>query len=90
MKTLTVICASVLVAFTLLSVLPINGEAAVYSEMIRLHVLADSDDEDEQQLKLKVRDAILVRVSEITEGITDTDAALDVVKENLREFEEIG
>ena len=90
MKTLTVICASVLVAFTLLSVLPINGEAAVYSEMIRLHVLADSDDEDEQQLKLKVRDAILVRVSEITEGITDTDAALDVVKENLSEFEEIG
>ena len=90
MKTLTVICASVLVAFTLLSVLPINGEAAVYSEMIRLHVLADSDDEDEQQLKLKVRDAILVRVEEITEGITDTDAALDVVKENLAEFEEIG
>lgn len=90
MKTLTVICASVLVAFTLLSVLPINGEAAVYSEMIRLHVLADSDDEDEQQLKLKVRDAILVRVAEITEGITDTDAALDVVKENLSEFEEIG
>ena len=65
MKTLTVICSSILIAFTLISILPINGEAAVYSDMIRLHVLADSDEAEQQELKLKVRDAILEKQAKI-------------------------
>jgi len=58
--------------------------------MIRLHVLADSDDEDEQALKLKVRDAVLAKVTELTEGVTDTDEALKIVEENLDEISLIG
>lgn len=76
-------CISVLLAFIVLNVLPVNGEQVIYSDMIRLHVLADSDSEDEQQLKLKVRDAVLAKVTELTKGITDVNAAFDVLEKNL-------
>ncbi|MBQ7365069.1 MAG: stage II sporulation protein R [Clostridia bacterium] len=36
----------------------------VYDGVLRLHILADSDSEKEQQLKLQVRDAILSRYSQ--------------------------
>ena len=90
MKILSALCASVLVAFLILSVLPVNGEEDIYSDMIRLHVLAHSDEEDEQQLKLKVRDAILAKVTELTDGVTDKAAAFGIVEENLELFSSIG
>lgn len=38
----------------------ISAEAdELSSKLIRLHVVADSDSEEEQSLKLKVRDAVL-------------------------------
>ncbi len=58
--------------------------------MIRLHVLAHSDEEDEQQLKLKVRDAILAKMTEMTKGITDPEEALDVVEKNLEALSVVG
>lgn len=39
--------------------MPINGEIEIYDSVVRLHVLANSDSEQDQQLKLKVRDAVL-------------------------------
>ncbi len=44
--------------------LPLHGASAVYDGVIRLHVLAHSDSEEEQALKLKVRDAILSEIGE--------------------------
>ena len=40
-------------------ILPIHGEAELYDNVIRLHVLANSDSEEDQALKLTVRDAVL-------------------------------
>ncbi len=57
--TLTVLCALVLGLF------PVSGEEKVYDSVIRLHVLANSDSETDQALKLKVRD----RIIEVTEGL---------------------
>ncbi len=48
-----------LLCATLLSVMPLQGEEQIYSDVIRLHILANSDSESDQALKLKVRDAIL-------------------------------
>lgn len=90
MKTLTALCVSILAAFMIMTVLPVSGEGEIYSEMIRLHVLADSDDEDEQTLKLKVRDAVLEKVTELTDGVTDTEQALEIVERNLQDLAEIG
>lgn len=75
------ICFSTLVfiAALLLPLLPLQGEAEVYENAIRLHVLANSDSEEDQSLKLKVRDSVLELVSkEISECSTRYDAECKV------------
>ena len=59
MKILRVLTVLVLVCFLALAVMPIHGEEGVYENVIRLHVIANSDSEEDQSLKLAVRDAIL-------------------------------
>jgi len=55
--------------------LPLHDASAVYDGVIRLHVLAHSDDEDEQKLKLSVRDAILSAFGDvINEGESKEEA----------------
>lgn len=56
-----ILTLSILVALSLLVVglLPVHGEEEIYSKVVRLHVLANSDSEEDQAVKLKVRDAIL-------------------------------
>ncbi len=59
MKIMACFCASFLAAITLLSCFPIHGEEQIYDNMIRLHVLAQSDSDADQAEKLRVRDAVL-------------------------------
>ena len=58
------LCISLLCAATLISALPTEGEEQLYDRVIRLHVLANSDTEEDQALKLQVRDAILRTLQE--------------------------
>ena len=56
--------------------------------MVRFHVIANSDSEDDQNLKLKVRDSVIKEASKITEGTADKTQAADALKsesELLRE-----
>ena len=64
-KIIGALCISFLAVFTLVTVLPVNGEEEIYDNMIRLHVLANSDSEEDQALKLKVRDAVLKEAENI-------------------------
>ena len=54
--TLSIVAAVCLLAIGLL---PVHGEEEIYDKVVRLHVLANSDSEEDQAIKLKVRDAIL-------------------------------
>ncbi len=56
-----ILTLSVLAALCLLAVglLPVHGEEEIYDKVVRLHVLANSDSEEDQSVKLMVRDAIL-------------------------------
>jgi stage II sporulation protein R len=51
--------------------LPVHGEEQIYDAVIRLHVLANSDSEQDQALKLQVRDAVLSVTTEALEGCVD-------------------
>lgn len=62
-KILTLICAACLLVMTF-SLLPVHGEEKIYNSVVRLHVIANSDSEYDQELKLAVRDAILQNFSE--------------------------
>ena len=60
----------------IVGVLPINGEAQIYDTVVRLHVLANSDSEEDQALKLEVRDAILEVTTPALAGCDDRTEAL--------------
>ena len=74
---LTVLCTAVL-----LSILPLHGEDAVYTEIIRLHVLAHSDCAEDQAVKLSVRDAVLTAVNDIIGDTDNRDTAAGILAEN--------
>lgn len=55
----------------------------IQTNMTRLHVIADSDTDEAQALKLKVRDAVLETASILTSDCTDSVQARDVLRDNL-------
>lgn len=63
---------------------------AVRDGVIRLHVLANSDSDEDQALKLNVRDRILEKVADLTDGCTDRDQAEAVVRSQLQTLESVG
>ena len=58
-------------------------------DVLRLHILANSDSEEDQALKLKVRDAVLKEGKALFEGASTVEEAKKCVAENLKRFEEI-
>lgn len=58
-------------------------------ELIRLHVVANSDSEDDQNIKLRVRDAIVESLSEGMADIGNVQAAKAYLRENLSKIETI-
>lgn len=82
-KRLLIVTFTVIGLCTLLICLPIHGEAEIYDSVLRLHVIANSDSEEDQALKLKVRDAILEKTKEIFCGCTTREEARKKVEENI-------
>ncbi|MBE6803946.1 MAG: stage II sporulation protein R [Ruminococcaceae bacterium] len=71
-KTIFRIEISLLVALIICGVLNINAFSqqceSIREKMLRMHVIANSDSEEDQQLKLKVRDAVLSAGKEVFDG----------------------
>lgn len=87
MKKIAILCAVALISLSLLSFLPVHGEAEIYDSVLRLHVIANSDSELDQSLKLKVRDSVAALVSELTADCPDLDASCARVAESLELIE---
>lgn len=62
-----------LLAAVIITALPIRGEEEIYDGVVRLHVLANSNSDADQAVKLMVRDAVLAEASEFLAGC-DTEA----------------
>ena len=54
-------------------------------KVVRLHVLANSDSEEDQALKLRVRDVVLARATAILEQSADRRAAVRMRSASARE-----
>jgi stage II sporulation protein R len=52
---------------------------ALSSGLVRLHVVAVSDDETEQEIKLRVRDSVLEYLAPKLKGAESADEALDII-----------
>lgn len=79
---------SVLVLTILVCILPNTDEAKLYDGFIRLHVVANSDSEKDQTLKLEVRDAVLNVMTNLTQECTTVDEAESVFNENKKNISE--
>ena len=64
--------------------LPVNGEEEIYSKILRLHVVANSDSEKDQAMKLFVRDSILSELGKMYEQnkISDIKEAKAFIAQN--------
>jgi stage II sporulation protein R len=76
-----------LVILMALSFLPVHGEQEVYDTVVRLHVLANSDSDEDQALKLRVRDAVLDAASPVVEGCRSQAEAIRALNAHLSELE---
>lgn len=61
----------------------------ISNSVFRLHVLANSDSEEDQNLKYKVRDNLLTYMNNICVNCTTKDEAITLVKEQSDEFKKI-
>ena len=86
MKLSAALCAAVLCAALFLSCMPVHGEAEIYENMIRLHVIAESDSPSDQARKLRVRDAVLDCLSEELSEAHGYEDALEAVETLLPEI----
>ena len=75
--------------YVLLGFLPIHSEAAIYDNVLRLHVLANSDSSEDQALKLEVRDRILEETATLFKDCKTKDEAREAVESNLDKIREV-
>ena len=92
-KTLRIVELALLLgaaAFLMTGVWALNTQRDLADKVVRLHVLANSDTEEDQALKLLVRDAVLERATEILEQSADRAEAEIRLRESLPELEANG
>ena len=85
-KTLRIVELALLLgaaAFLMTGVWALNTQRDLADKVVRLHVLANSDTEEDQALKLLVRDAVLERATEILEQSADRAEAEIRLRESL-------
>lgn len=76
-----------LVAGAVFVALPVGEAADIYDGVVRLHILAVSDEEQDQANKLQVRDAILEAYSEDLNGLTSREEAETYLTGHLSDIE---
>lgn len=75
---LTAICAALLIGTWAQ-----GRQSSLSAGLVRLHVIAVSDDEYEQALKLRVRDAVLEYLSPRLDGVGSSEDAKAVIRSNM-------
>ncbi|MBO5945101.1 MAG: stage II sporulation protein R [Clostridia bacterium] len=88
MKKMILFCAMLLITTLFVSAVPTEAEGAVYEDTVRLHILANSDSEEDQELKLMLRDALLLEYGVLLNAPASTDEAEALLYEMLPEIKE--
>jgi len=77
------------VLFLSSGVLALQTQEDLADRVVRLHVLANSDSEEDQALKLLVRDVVLERAESILEGTRNRSEAESLLRGQLLELERL-
>lgn len=92
-KTILRIEISVLIALVLCCVINVNAFSkqcdSIREKMLRMHVIANSDSVEDQELKLKVRDAVLKEGKELFDGSVTSEDAEKILVPHIEELEKV-
>lgn len=90
MKTFIKSISIAMIICVLFTFLPFEAECkAISTEVFRLHVLANSDSQQDQALKLKVRDAVLKYTNNLYESAQSKQDAIVKTSKNLQQIANI-
>ena len=72
------------------SVIPFEAQCSEISEdVFRLHILANSDSEEDQSLKLKVRDEVLEYTEDLFNSASSKEEAEKIISDNLQSISNV-
>mgnify|MGYP000318123927 CR=1 FL=1 len=85
---LVAVISAVIVSFTLFTINSYTEEInnGLSKNLIRLHVVANSDSPEDQELKREVRDAVLAYVHNEVENSETLDQTREIIKEKIPEI----
>ena len=86
MKKILTLCVCICLVFVLLGLLPVHGEARIYDSVLRLHVVANSDSEEDQALKLRVRDRVIDIANKVCADCDTVEDARTVITAHLEDI----
>ena len=86
MKKILTLCVCICLVFVLLGLLPVHGEARIYDSVLRLHVVANSDSEEDQALKLRVRDRVIDIANRVCADCDTVEDARTVMTAHLEDI----
>ncbi len=69
-----------------IALIPTEREAAIYEDTVRLHIRARSDSEEDQAVKLQIRDRVLAEYGPLVSG-GDIDGARAEIAEHLGDIQ---
>lgn len=78
-----------LAAWLLTGGMALNTQAALADKVVRLHVLANSDSDEDQALKLQVRDRVLEWTTDLLKDTRERSEAEALLRGNLLEIEKV-
>ncbi len=85
MKKVLILFLAVSLVFLLIGMLPVHGEEEIYESVLRLHVVANSDSEADQALKLCVRDKVIALANTVCKDAKNIDEAASAVSEHMQD-----
>ena len=78
---------AILFATLIIAAVPTEAEYDIYADTVRLHILAESDEECDQELKLEIRDLVLEKYDARLSEARSVDEATEIVRSLEGEIE---
>ena len=89
MKYLVMFTALVLACCLCCGFIPSEEDMEIYENTVRLHVIANSDSEHDQSVKLLVRDSVLTELNVLLENADTQEEAAAIIEANLEHLREV-
>lgn len=88
MKFFCIFTLAVLIITMLCGFIPSRSDMELYDNVVRLHVIANSDSEHDQKIKLCVRDAVLAEMDSLVDTAGSAEDAASMISSRVGEISE--